>query len=142
MCVLNAHEAEVNAVAYSPFYDTLFASVSADRTAAVWDRRVMGGSSSGHSNKAATPVAVLDNGHVEQVFCVAWSPHHPTRLLTGINCLSVMSAYCFADLYFMFQVRLIGEFACGICRDWAPNQKTPRTRWSSCTADTLKRSTT
>jgi len=65
---INAHNAEINCLAFNPFSEWLLATASADKTVALWDLRSL--KIRLHTMK----------GHEDQVYQVSWSPHNETIL--------------------------------------------------------------
>ena len=64
----NAHQAEVNCLAFNPFNDYVLATGSADKTVAIFDIRNLSHRMHTFSN------------HTEEVFQIGWSPKHETIL--------------------------------------------------------------
>ncbi|KAF0724773.1 hypothetical protein AaE_009761 [Aphanomyces astaci] len=65
---VNAHDAPVNSLSFSPFSEYLLATGSSDKTVNLWDMRNL-------SSKLHTFA-----GHSEEVYQVEWSPHNETIL--------------------------------------------------------------
>lgn len=61
-CIKNAHDGDINSIAFNPVNEYLFATGSADKTVALWDMRNM-----------KTKQQTL-RGHNDQVFNVSWNP--------------------------------------------------------------------
>lgn len=68
---IQAHEAEVNCVAFAPGSEWVLATGSGDKTAALWDLRNL--NSSLHTLRA----------HQSEILQLAWSPHHDSVLATA-----------------------------------------------------------
>lgn len=69
--VLNAHDAEINCVAFNPFYEHVLATGSSDHTIALWDMRNL-----------TKPLHSLVH-HKDDVIQLEWSPHHQTVLASA-----------------------------------------------------------
>jgi histone-binding protein RBBP4 len=65
---VNAHDAEVNCLAFNPFNEYVLATGSADQTVAIFDIRNL-------SNRLHT-----FSNHTEEVFQIGWSPKNETYL--------------------------------------------------------------
>ncbi|KNC47199.1 NURF complex component [Thecamonas trahens ATCC 50062] len=68
---IQAHDAEVNAIAFNPFSAFILATGSADKTVALWDMRNL--SQKLHSLEA----------HTDEVISASFSPHNETILATS-----------------------------------------------------------
>lgn len=68
---VEAHQGEVNAVAFSPASEYIIATASSDKTVGLWDLRNL--SVHLHSLEA----------HKDEVLQLAWSPHHETVLCSA-----------------------------------------------------------
>jgi len=69
--VVDAHNKEINCVAFNPFSEHILATGSADKTVALWDMRNL--KSKLHSLE----------GHTEEVYQLSWSPHNETILASS-----------------------------------------------------------
>lgn len=67
-CIQNAHESDINCVAFNPVKEHLFATGSADSTVAIWDMR--------NTQSKLHSLA----SHNDQVFKVEWSPFNESIL--------------------------------------------------------------
>jgi len=70
-CVENAHDADVNSIAFNPVNEFLFATGSADKTVALWDMRNL-----------KSPIQTL-RGHSDQVYNIEWSPFNESILASS-----------------------------------------------------------
>eukprot|EP00249_Psilotum_nudum_P016540 c25873_g1_i2 orf=449-1723(-) len=68
---VEAHQAEVNCLAFNPFNEWVLATGSADRTVALFDLR-----------KLTKPLHTFSN-HTEEVFQIGWSPTNETILASS-----------------------------------------------------------
>ncbi|CEP13766.1 hypothetical protein [Parasitella parasitica] len=68
---IQAHEAEVNCVAFAPGSEWVLATGSGDKTAALWDLRNL-----------KQPIHSL-RAHQSEILQLAWSPHHDAVLATA-----------------------------------------------------------
>ncbi|KAI8640109.1 WD40-repeat-containing domain protein [Parasitella parasitica] len=68
---IQAHEAEVNCVAFAPDNEWVLATGSGDKTAALWDLRNL-----------KQPIHSL-RAHQSEILQLAWSPHHDAVLATA-----------------------------------------------------------
>jgi len=66
--IKDAHDADINSIAFNPVNEFLFATGSADKTVALWDIRNL-------KSKIKT-----FTGHTDQVFQVVWAPHNESIL--------------------------------------------------------------
>ncbi|KAI0987492.1 hypothetical protein GJ496_007531 [Pomphorhynchus laevis] len=69
--IVDAHQAEVNCLSFSPFSEFILATGSADQTVALWDMRNF--KVKLHSFES----------HCDEIFQVQWSPHHETILASS-----------------------------------------------------------
>lgn len=69
--VVEAHQAEVNCLAFNPFSEYILATGSADKTVAMWDLRNL--KMKLHSFES----------HKDEIFQVQWSPHNETILASS-----------------------------------------------------------
>lgn len=68
---VDAHQAEVNSLSFSPFGEFLIATASADKSVAIWDLRNL--KTALHSFES----------HTDEVFHVRWSPQHDCILASA-----------------------------------------------------------
>ncbi|KAG1062144.1 hypothetical protein G6F42_027491 [Rhizopus arrhizus] len=68
---IQAHEAEINCVAFAPGSEWILATGSGDKTAALWDLRNL-----------KQPIHSL-RAHQSEILQLAWSPHHDAVLATA-----------------------------------------------------------
>jgi histone-binding protein RBBP4 len=69
--VVDAHQAEVNCLAFNPYSEYILATGSADKTVALWDLRSL--KMKLHSFES----------HKDEIFQVQWSPHNETILASS-----------------------------------------------------------
>jgi len=72
-CVENAHEDDVNSIAFNPVNEFLVATGSSDSNVALWDMRNM-----------KKPIRMF-RGHTDQVYQVEWSPFNESILASCSN---------------------------------------------------------
>jgi histone-binding protein RBBP4 len=69
--VENAHDSDINCLAFNPYSEFLFATGSLDNTVGLWDLRNL-----------KQKLHVFD-GHSDGVYQVSWSPHNETILASS-----------------------------------------------------------
>merc|ERR1712238_120431 len=76
--VENAHDADVNGIAFNPKLEMTFATASSDHTVAIWDLSRTGKEQSAEDAEDGPPeLLFVHGGHTAKVSDFSWNAQHP-----------------------------------------------------------------